>query len=326
MDGITEVAKVFVEPAIKLVDTVARGCGIIYEPTRRKRLAAASAFEISTIADAIRENIDLPITYNNNGIQIDSSDVKELAERATKRMLLQEMRKQQNIEAIVDKAYEELQKETEVTSEPVDDDWLVRFFNSVEDISDDTMRTIWGRILAGEIVKPKSYSARTLDALKNISRNEAELFQTLASYALSWDKTVILLYDVSTHSNYNLRYDRLALLNECRLIDLSAIATLHFRLTNKDVLELESEGLLVQIYSNDTNSDEIWLTQLPLTTTGQEIFNAIYFNVSTNVQGIIELLSKQKYDKEKIQIEAFRITRDKDGRSKANMSENLFEG
>lgn len=324
MDGITEVAKVFVEPAIKLIDTVARGCGIIYEPTRRKRLAAASAFEISTIADAIRENIDSPITYNNNGILIDSSDVKELAERATKRMLLQEMRKQQNIEAIVDNAYEELQKETEVTSEPVDNDWVVRFFNSVEDISDDTMRTIWGRILAGEIVKPKSFSARTLDALKNISKNEAELFQALVSYTLSWDKDIILLYDASSPHNYNMRYDRLALLNECRLIDLSAISVSHITITNKDVLELESEGLLVHILNKSENSDKIYLTRLPLTTIGKEIFSVVCMDTSTDIQGIIELLRKQQYDREKIQIKAYKITRDKNGVRTAKMTENIF--
>ncbi|HWQ07093.1 MAG TPA: DUF2806 domain-containing protein, partial [Feifaniaceae bacterium] len=230
------------------------------------------------------------------------------------------------IEAIVDKAFEELQKETEVTSEPVDDDWLVRFFNSVEDISDDTMRTIWGRILAGEIVKPKSFSARTLDALKNISKNEAELFQTLVSYTLSWGKDVILLYDASSPHNYNMRYDRLALLNECRLIDLSAISVSHITITSKDVLELESEGLLVHIRNRSENSDKIQLTRLPLTTIGKEIFSVIYMDTSTDIQGIIELLSKQKYDKGKIQIEAFRITLDKDGKSTANMSENIFEG
>ena len=42
------------------------------------------------------------------------------------------------------------------------------------------MQTIWGRILAGETKQPKSYSLRTLEFLKNLSKTEAEVFTKFA--------------------------------------------------------------------------------------------------------------------------------------------------
>jgi hypothetical protein len=48
-------------------------------------------------------------------------------------------------------ATEELKKENDVSDTPVDEDWIVRFFNVVEDISDEMMQQLWGRILAGEV-------------------------------------------------------------------------------------------------------------------------------------------------------------------------------
>jgi hypothetical protein len=124
---IEDIVKAGVEPISKLIDVASRGIGTLYEPTKIKKFAKAKAFEMSTIAQAIRDNPDLPIFYGRDGVQIDSTDAKALAERASSRFMLQEIRKQQNIEAVVDKAYEELQQEQYVTSEPVDDDWIVRF-------------------------------------------------------------------------------------------------------------------------------------------------------------------------------------------------------
>ena len=218
MSGFLEVAKAFVEPLSKLIDTVARGCGIVYEPTHKKRLAKAKAVEISTIAQAIRDNDDLPIFYNKDGVQIDSTDVKALAERASSRLMLQEMRKQQNIEAIVDKAYEELKNETEVSSEPVDDDWIVRFFNSVEDVSNEKIQEIWGRVLAGEIRHPYSFSLRTLETLKNLSQHEAQLFQRYSDYILHYKDIYFLPSERQLDAEYAITDSDINILDDSGLI------------------------------------------------------------------------------------------------------------
>ncbi len=306
MDGITEVAKVFVEPAIKLVDTVARGCGIIYEPTRRKRLAAASAFEISTIADAIRENIDLPITYNNNGIQIDSSDVKELAERATKRMLLQEMRKQQNIEAIVDNAYEELQKETEVTSDPVDDDWIIRFFNSVDDVSSEKLRKIWARLLAGEIKAPHTYSMRTLDILRSISSIEATLVEQLTSCTFRQGKRSFIPNLPELWKTCGVNYEDLFSLS---CAGVMSNTPLDLKLLMKNAPRIINNDFIIGVFDSIADKPDA-IISVPIysyTASGHEILSVVAANREKSIDSAIKYFTILKEHHRDCDISAFRI-------------------
>ena len=58
------------------------------------------------------------------------------------------------------------------------------------------MQALWGRILAGEIKHPKSYSLRTLDVLRNLSTDEAEVFIKFAQLRLvSSDKNIVFNQD-----------------------------------------------------------------------------------------------------------------------------------
>ena len=322
MGELVEAAKAFSEPITKFIDVVSRGIGCIFEPTKIKKLADAKAYEISTIADAVRKNDDLPIFIDRDGVQIDSTDFKALAERTSSRLMLQEMRKQQNIEAIVNKAYEELQKETEVSGEPVDDDWIVRFFNSVEGVSNEEMRTLWGKILADEIKKPKSFSARTLDNIKNMSTKEAQLFQWIMSYSVELCGSVMLLYDIKSNRNFEITYDELRTLDECGLIDLLSIMNRKIDLAPNHLIELESEGLLFYISNEGNTSERINLTSVPLTITGKELYCII--DKKTNISGLFNLIKSQELKKSQIRIKAFVITTNTQGQRSADMSNNVF--
>ena len=80
-------------------------------------------------------------------------------------------------------SYQESQSEIEV-EENVDPttfsfDWLMRFFDAVGNISSEDLQQLWGRVLANEIVKPKVCSLRTLDMIRNMSSEEANIFSDL---------------------------------------------------------------------------------------------------------------------------------------------------
>ncbi|MCW5202642.1 DUF2806 domain-containing protein [Desulfobulbus sp. US5] len=107
------------------------------------------------------------------------------------------MRRQRNIEQTIRHTAEELSQEEKVSAEPVDEDWTTRFFNIAEDVSNEQMQQLWGRILAGEIKKPKTYSLRTLEALRNISPEEAEVFCNIGNYTIIIENTPFLLYSLS---------------------------------------------------------------------------------------------------------------------------------
>ena len=155
-----------------------------------KKLAEAKAEEMKIISSAIKDNFLLTggIEYKENSIAISSP--KELPQETTKQTYLQptleertadrinfqEAKKQLNIESITAYAAEELKNEEPISNEPLDEDWTNRFFNIAEDISSDEMQALWGRILAGEIKEPKSYSLRTLELLKNLSKKKQKFF------------------------------------------------------------------------------------------------------------------------------------------------------
>jgi len=172
------------EPLKKLIETTSIGVGKLYEPLHIKRLVKAKAIEMQTISDAVTDNIGLPIKYENGSINVNSEDTNDLIKRTQNRLLFQEIQKQQNIDSVVAGTYDILERETVVSEEPVDKDWIIRFFNSVEDISNQDLQQIWSKILAGEIKQPKSFSVRTLELLHNISYEEAMLFEKICKSSI----------------------------------------------------------------------------------------------------------------------------------------------
>lgn len=84
---------------------------------------------------------------------------------------------------IVEKASSIKSEDEFVSEEKPGDDWVTRFFNIVEDITEDTMQNLWAQILAGEVKRPRSFSLRTLDVLRNMTKEDAELYsRTVGSY------------------------------------------------------------------------------------------------------------------------------------------------
>lgn len=184
MSEALELAKALVEPINKLIDTARRACGKLYEPIYTKKMADAKAYEARKVAEVLRESSDIPIVYDKGDITMDTTEFEELAKRAQSRMAYQELVKQGNIESVIANAYELLEGESPVTGEPVNSDWIIRFFNSVEDISDEQMQKFWGELLAGEIKQPNTFSLRTLEVLKNLTPHEADVFSLIAPFIL----------------------------------------------------------------------------------------------------------------------------------------------
>lgn len=108
-------------------------------------------------------------------------------EKVAQYVLARNNQKLGNVEEIVSKAKQQFAPDEQVSEEPVEKDWMNRFLNIAEEISDEEMQDIWGRVLAGEIKKPKSYSLRTLEVLRNISKEEAQLLTKASNYLLEPD-------------------------------------------------------------------------------------------------------------------------------------------
>lgn len=105
-------------------------------------------------------------------------------EQVANYMLAREKRKMNNTISVVELAQTQFAEGEQASDEPVNPDWLNRFFSIVEDVSDEDMQQLWARILAGEVKRPKSYSLRTLELLKNLSSKEAEIINLASGYLI----------------------------------------------------------------------------------------------------------------------------------------------
>lgn len=215
------------QPLIKLFETIACGIGKLYEPIHIKRMAKAKAKEIEIISDSFCKNIDLPIVYTDGAISINTQDANDLVLRAQNRLCFQELRKQQNIEAVVLNAYNDLKNEVSVSDIPVDIDWISEFFNDVANISSEQMQQIWGRLLAGEIKQPGSFSLRTLETLKKLSQKEARIFEEVSPYILScrgdqaesyFDFFLLENMNGSLLSQYGILFNKIMILSEAGIL------------------------------------------------------------------------------------------------------------
>lgn len=240
------------EPLKKLIEVVSSGIGKVYEPTNIRRTAKAKADEIKLISDALIQNNMLPTNYSNGDISIDITDSEELLKRAGERMVYQEMLKQQNIDSVISTAYTELENTNEVSENPVDKDWIIRFMNSIEDISNEHMQEIWGKLLAGEIKQPNTFNLRTLEMLKNLTQHEAGLFKKIADLAIYRIVSSSIYCDDDLLESRGLDFSDLLQLEECGLISTQ-------KLTHTFIVDANADSYLhnkecIAIFSNSTQS------------------------------------------------------------------------
>ena len=183
------------KPITRLIEVVSDGVGAVCRPYLIRRTADAHAYEMKVISETLNqigEKQNLPVVYKNGQVEIwQKPDDKTLIlpeitieDRYMKRIDYQERKRQENIENVTSVAARELSAETDAPDEAPSGDWVTRFFNCAQEVSSDEMQELWGRILAGEIKKPGSYSLRTLDFIRNLTKSEAEIFEHLAKKAL----------------------------------------------------------------------------------------------------------------------------------------------
>jgi hypothetical protein len=104
---------------------------------------------------------------------------------------LKEADKQFNLAHIVRMAEEEARRKADakVSEKVVDKDWLTRWREGAESIANDDMRFIWAQILVAEFAEPGSFSGRTLNFLRHVTRDEAKIIERL--FPLVFDSGVI---------------------------------------------------------------------------------------------------------------------------------------
>ncbi len=86
------VAEILSFPAKKIIKSLTYAIGKKYEPEYVKKMADATAYEISIISKELRNNTDLPIEYKGDKFSISTTELKGILERTSSRLAYQEIR------------------------------------------------------------------------------------------------------------------------------------------------------------------------------------------------------------------------------------------
>lgn len=293
MTDITGISKVL--PMDKLLDVLSSAFGRISKSYFDKKDADSKAYEIRKVAEAkafelkVLENAKKEISEGN--FDIDQS----LVERTERRILYKELKKQNNIENIVQVAADQLKTEKEVSQDPVDEDWTNRFFNYAEDVTSKEMQKLWGRILAGEIKRPNSYSLRTLEFIRNLTKEEASIFSKIGSCAI-FSSGKYFINEEFIKSHFNVTLDEILILKELVLLNTNE---LELKFTNEKGADLifksGDKGLLAK---RTEIGQEKRLKATVFTKLGTELLSLL--SLSYKEQMFVEIKKKLE-DNEKVE-------------------------
>lgn len=247
--------------------------------------------------ELIRNNPDIDIEYNNGQMTARRRTPEVLAYRAEQRQLNESIRQEDNLENVLEIAADEMPKDDQtVSDESVDEDWLNRFFSIAKDISTEQMQYVWGKILAGEIAQPGSFSLRTLDVVRNMTMREAEEFQRIAPFIICAGENCFITSNREILSLFNISSSSVITLAECGLMNSQGELTIDISLENQDRTVFYNKGNTIIIQNDSEIPIKETIRVFKLTQAGCELYKILdfYANRDYNLQFAKELYSKAK--------------------------------
>lgn len=186
------------KPLEKLIEVVSEGLGVVANDYFQ-----FDAKKIKRVGEAEAEAEKTKIIKKAEGY----NETMAIFGRAEKRFALEQYNKQINLENVIVGAKERLEGQ-EVSDQPVDKDWASRFMSIAQDVSREDMQEILSKILAGEIKQPSTFSLRTLEFVKNLSKNDLFFFKKFA-ILVNKDNTVYITKDNANDGFSDISYSEI---------------------------------------------------------------------------------------------------------------------
>ena len=267
------------EPATVLIEKISDAVAGVAGPWQTRRMARANA-EAAAIRS--RGEMDAAIERAENGRQI-----KEIEMRAMYRSLAEETMYQSNIENIVSEAVPHLDPES-ASPKGMDDDWIRSFFGRARMIGDPEMQSLWARILAGEANEPGAFSFKTVNVMADLSKQDAETFQTLADFVWYLDGSpTIIDIDVTDvfYKKSRIDYDSMSRLFELGLVSRRIIgfdSSAGMIRGQEPVISVKGEKVIaeygghrLELSFRDKNGKYLFVGSWKLTQAGAEILSLV---------------------------------------------------
>ncbi len=249
-----------------------------------------------------------------------------LVNRTKVRLYHEEIKRQQNIEDIFEYADETLSNKTEREHKTVDDDWTFHFVRFAKDVSEESMKKRWGKLLAGEIEAPGSYSLRMMILLSQMSKREAEIVNLFLKKGLFSDNKRNAVVLRSKGKDNDIDLSNLLFMQELGLIDANDSLSLTYNnaglKTNKRNVIFERNGIGL-VFSFQT--EKIVFPVYKFTSIGRE-FLLLNNEIEVDTDYLKKVSQNIYNDKDnKVNISCYKIEYPAPGQWAAIPNEMIFE-
>ncbi|WP_237886009.1 DUF2806 domain-containing protein [Pseudomonas sp. PGPR40] len=240
--------------------------------------------------DGLLINTEFENAEHGNYVQLEDGRVEPtitlLPELSASRIQAEAIRQEINQTKAIIFAEEQLANDTQdPPAEKIDEDWLHSWRDHAGKTSNEDIQKLWGSVLAGEVKSPGSYSLRTLEFLKGLSKQEAELIEGIVPFVINssyvWRK-------FETLAQEGISYQQLLQLQEIGLLAGADSAYPNLRFTslkpNEYFHSFVSHGKVV-VATHPEVFCNIEIEMIKLTAIGQQVIrlashpcNMSYFN------------------------------------------------
>ena len=240
---------------------------------------------ISTTGDQIAAQMDVEPDY---------------ARAAVRKFGQKVIREQINLDKVAEAAADQIRQDTVNSGDeneaeevpPINEDWLNNFEKEASQKSTEEMQLLFGRILAGEIQRPSSFSIKTVRLLSSLDSEVAQIFKLLCSLRITSqigdhirDSRVVSLgksASLNSLRSYGLGFGQLSLLEENGLIISQYDSQMHYE---NFVADGSRSMVLSFLYQNKDRifiplpnwqtSDKLWLSGVALSHSGRELMKIV---------------------------------------------------
>lgn len=230
----------------------------------------------------------------------------ELSARAFASNATKILREQVNMEDVLRIALEEVSKSQE-TQEPdgvPDDDWLAAFRNEAAQRSSEEMKYAFGRILAGEIQSPGTYSIRSVRTLGMLETQTAGLFRSfcnLVFFVHMLDDARVITPSGHAAQNalesFGLSFSQLNVLQENGLIISDYHSWLEYSQFTRIPIPMSYAGRRVVLRPVEGIGSSVQLHGVALTNMGRELYNVVDLEENSEYsRQLTECFAKRKVD------------------------------
>ncbi|MFW9875150.1 MAG: DUF2806 domain-containing protein [Candidatus Thorarchaeota archaeon] len=224
----------------------------------------------------------------------------EFAERALINYGIRILEEQQNREIIALKTLKNLEginsENVDKSGEEIEIDWLTAFWRLAETKTEEDIREILSKILANEIVMPKSYSLHTLQTLSVLSSEIGHIFKKICNMSIDDGEMaffihpdVFMFQSIGNLEGFDLSLNDLIKLDGAGLIRSAETIKLNFG--ESDWEDVDFAGKRARFNYSVLQLDIIYFTK-----TGRELRNLLDLEINLNYAKLLISNLKNKLE------------------------------